>query len=80
MKRSKVNKDDEMIDHSYRIAAMAKRGYELVTQRNGKFTRRYHRYKTKQEAEAHANRWARRVKREERDLGRSESVIRQLTG
>jgi hypothetical protein len=63
MKSSRINRDDEMIDHSYRIAAMARGGYELVTQRNGKFTRRYHRYNTKKEAEAHANRWA-RVKRE----------------
>jgi hypothetical protein len=68
----------EMINHSFRIVAMARGDYELTTQRDDKGSRRHHRHKTKQEAEAHATKWARPVKAEERRLGRPEPVIRQL--
>lgn len=69
----------EMIDYSFRIVAMARGDYELITQRNGNGSRRYHRHKTKRDAEAHAAKWARRVKAEERRHGLREPVIRQLT-
>lgn len=59
----------EMIDYSFRIVAMARGDYELITQRNGSGSRRYHRHKTMQDAEAHAAKWARRVKAEERRYG-----------
>jgi hypothetical protein len=68
----------EMISYSFRIVAMARGDYVLTTQRNSRYSRRHYRYKTKQEAEAHAAKWARRVKAEERRLGRPDLVIRRL--
>lgn len=61
MKSSRTS-DDEMIDYSFRVIAMARGDYELITQRASKYSRRHHRHKTKQAAEAHAAKWARRVK------------------
>ena len=70
--------DPKMINYSFCIVAMARGDYRLITQRNGKGSRRYHRHKTKQDAEAHAAKWARRVKAEERRGGLREPVIRQF--
>jgi hypothetical protein len=57
---------------------MARSDYVLTTRRNSKYSRRHHRHWTKQEAEAHAAKWARRVKAEERKFGCPDLVIRQL--
>jgi hypothetical protein len=68
----------EMSNYSFRIVAMARGDYVLTTQRKSRYSRRHYRYKTKEQAEAHAAKWARRVKAEDRWLD-PDLVIRRIS-